>query len=84
MTMQDKSAEAVRQRAEMRFAKATERAREAEAALKDQKAMNDAEAAKVVRLRNLRLAKEAADREAPSPAVPTAKPSRRKAAAAAP
>lgn len=61
MTMQDKSPDAVRQRAQSRFEKATSQAREAAAALKDHQAKTAAEAAKVIRLRNLRLAREASD-----------------------
>lgn len=61
MTMQDKSPEAARQRAQSRFEKATSQAREAAAALKDHQAQVAAEAAKVVRLRTLRLAREASE-----------------------
>ena len=61
MTMQDKSPEAVRQRAQSRFERATSQAREAAAALKDHQAQVAAEAAKVIRLRTLRLAREASD-----------------------
>ena len=64
MTMQDKSAEAVRQRAQLRFEKATTQAREAAAALKEHQAQNAAEAAKVNRLRALRLARDAAEAQA--------------------
>jgi len=61
MTMQDKSPDAVRQRAQSRFERATSQAREAAAALKEHQAQTAAEAAKVVRLRTLRLAREASD-----------------------
>lgn len=62
--MQDNSADAARQRAQMRFEKATAQAREAAAALKDHNDRKVAEAAKVAKLRALRLARDAAEAEA--------------------
>ncbi len=77
MTMQDKSAEAARQRAQSRFEKATAQAREAAAALKDHQAQAAAEAAKVMRLRALRLARDAEQAAAGPAAGPAAAPEKK-------
>ncbi len=64
-------------RAEARFQVTEQRKTEAEKAMQDLRDAKTAEAAKTIRLRALRLAKEEADR-AEALAKPPVKPSRRK------
>jgi alkanesulfonate monooxygenase SsuD/methylene tetrahydromethanopterin reductase-like flavin-dependent oxidoreductase (luciferase family) len=59
MTSRTITSDEARARAEQRFAKANERARESEAAVKAEEESRRAVAAKVERLRAMRLAKEA-------------------------
>ncbi len=59
----------IRQRAEARFKLAEQRQTDAAKAMSDLRLARDAEAAKTARLRELRLAKEAADRDASATAT---------------
>ena len=74
MTVENQSKEAVAKRAEASFRK-EERAKDAKVGVADYEAANRAVAANTVRLRVLRLAKEAADKlkEASKPVKPTTK-----------
>lgn len=74
--------DAARAKAEARFQVAEQRKTEAEKVMQDLREAKTAEAAKTIRLRALRLAKEEADRAAVA-ALPPKTTSRKKAAAAA-
>ena len=73
--MADRSKEA-RERAEARFTKAEDRAREGKQAMAEFEAAAKAVREKTARLRTQRLAKEAADREAAAQVVPAPKKKR--------
>lgn len=63
----------IRQRAEARFKLAEQRQTDATKAMNDVRSARDAEAAKTIRLRALRLAKEASDQEALAAMPPVVK-----------
>ena len=73
-----------RTKAEARFQVAERRKTDAEKVLSDLKTAKDAESAKTVRLRALRLAKEETDREIAANAPPPAATKRKKKAKTAP